>query len=153
MGLKAAIEDAALHALKNQEAGMLSVLRMLRAAIQNREIEKRGKGGEAVLAEEETAVVLRSEVKKRRDAIAEFEKAGRQDLAEKEGAELAILDRFVPPELSDDEVEKIVRAAAEELGAAGPKDTGRVIGEAMKRVKGQASGDRVSSAVRRILAA
>ena len=153
MGLKAAIEDAALHALKNQEAGMLSVLRMLRAAIQNREIEKRGKGGEAVLTEEETAAVLRSEAKKRRDAIAEFEKAGRQDLAEKEGAELAILDRFVPPELSDDEVEKIVRAAAEELGAAGPKDTGRVIGEAMKRVKGQASGDRVSSAVRRILAA
>ena len=153
MGLKATIEDAALHALKNQEAGMLSVLRMLRAAIQNREIEKRGKGGVAVLTEEETAVVLRSEVKKCYDAIAEFQKAARADLVLKERAELAILERYLPPELSDDEVEKIVRAAAEELGAAGPKDTGRVIGEAMKRVKGQASGDRVSSAVRRILAA
>ncbi len=153
MGLKATIEDAALHALKNQEAGMLSVLRMLRAAIQNREIEKRGKGGVAVLTEEETAAVLRSEVKKRYDAIAEFQKAARADLVLKERAELAILERYLPPELSDDEVEKIVRAAAEELGAAGPKDTGRVIGEAMKRVKGQASGDRVSSAVRRILAA
>ena len=57
MGLKATIEDAALHALKNQEAGMLSVLRMLRAAIQNREIEKRGKGGVAVLTEEETPYI------------------------------------------------------------------------------------------------
>lgn len=151
MGLQATIESAAREALKSRDAELLSTLRMLRAAIQSREIEKRGKGGEAALSEEEVVGALRSEVKKRKDAIAEFEKAGRADLAGKEQAELAVLERYLPPELQDEEIEKAVREAAQALGASGPKDVGRVTGAVMKQIKGQASGDRVRDAVERAL--
>lgn len=152
MSLKTTLEDAAKHALKNHEPFLLSVFRMALAAIQNQEIEKRGKTGSADLTDEEVAAVLRSEVKKRHDAAAEFEKGKRPDLAEKELKEAAMLGKYLPAELSDDEIEKIVREVIGQLGPMAEKDFGRVMGEVMKRIKGQASGEKVNGVVRRCLA-
>ena len=154
MGLKITIEDATRSALKNQELELLSTLRMLLSAIHNREIEKRSrlvKGREtdnlenlAELTDEEVLEVIRSESKKRREAIVEYEKAGRKESAEKEAAELKMLEKYLPQELADGEIEKIIREVVAGLGEVAPKDFGRVMGEVMKKLKGQASGDRVS---------
>ena len=154
MSLKITIEDAARSALKNQEPVLLSTLRMLLAAMRNREIEKRSKLAKAgttenleklaELTDEEAVEVIRSEVKKRREAIVEYEKGGRKDLADKESGELVILQKYMPQEILDTEIEKVVQEVVSSLGQIGPKDFGRVMGEVMKKLKGQASGDRVS---------
>jgi len=124
---------------------------MLSSAIHNREIEKRGTGEAGEITEEDVLGVLRSDAKKRRDAIAEFEKGGRPDLVEKEKQELVILEAYLPAQLDDAAIAATVRSVVAEFGGASTKDFGRVMGEVMKRLKGQASGDRVSSAVREIL--
>ena len=93
------------EAMKAKDAERLGVLRMVLAAMKNREIEKRAKSPDTALSDEEQASVLKSEVKKRRDSIAEFQKAGRTDLAEKEAGELAILEPYLPAEISDEEIE------------------------------------------------
>lgn len=158
--LKQKIELDAKTALKQQEGDLVSTLRMLLAAIQNREIEKRTRlnkkgGGENLdkteLADEEVLEVVRQEAKKRRDAIEGYEKGGRTDAAERERRELAILQSYLPQEIPDEELEKVVGEVIAGLGAVTEKDFGRVMGEIMKRAKGQVSGDRVSNAVRKIL--
>lgn len=151
MALKIIIEDAARRALKNQEPLLLSTLRMLLAAIHNREIEKKAKTGGGELSEEEVAGAVRSEAKKRRDAAGEFQKAGRGDLAQKESAELAILEAYLPPELADSEVEKTVREVITSMEPVTPKNMGRVMAEVMKRLKGQASGERVRGIAEKVL--
>ncbi len=156
---KETIAAHTIAALKGSEALRVSVLRMLSAALHNREIEKRatlrraqgGGGGEAGLSDEEALAVLRSEAKKRRDAIAEFGRGGRKDLAEKEAAELAILEAYLPRELDEAALTAIVRDVVAE-GKFTANDFGRAMGEAMKRVKGQASGDRVAALVRKYIA-
>lgn len=159
MDLKIKIREDAKAALRSADAARLSVLRMVSAAIHNREIEKRAKTGAGELAEEEVVATLRSEAKKRRDSIAEFEKAGRRDLASKEEAELKIIESYLPKELDDTAIEAIVREVIADMGmtsekpldTAQDKNFGRVMGEVMKRIKGQASGDRVSGAVKKLL--
>ena len=138
MGLKQKVEDDTKRALKNQESILLSTLRMLISAIRNKQIEKRSKlakGGTtedlerfAELTDEEVIEVIRSEVKKRREAIIEYEKGGRKDLADKENMELLILQKYMPKELSDEEIEKIVEEILAGLGQVGSKDFGRVMG-------------------------
>ncbi|MBI2053242.1 MAG: GatB/YqeY domain-containing protein [Candidatus Sungbacteria bacterium] len=146
--LKTDIENAARAAMKSQDAVLVGTLRMALAAIKNRELEKRAKSGAAELTEEETMAVVKSEVKKRKDSVMEFEKASRQDLADKEKAELAILEKYLPAEISDEEIEKLVRPLA--AGRA-VTDFGAVMGLAMKAIAGRASGDRVSAVVKQIL--
>lgn len=142
------------EAMRAKDELRLLVLRMISAAIHNKELEKRAKTGKIEeLMEEETVAVIRFEVKKRRDAIVEFEKGGRKDLVEKETAELKVLERYVPQELSDDEVKKNIQDVIEYLGDVSSKDFGRVMGEAMKLIKGQATGDRVAALVRTMLGA
>ncbi len=149
MDLKKTIEEGARRALKNQESLLLSVLRLLLAAIHNREIEKKFKaGGTGELTDEEVVSVIRSEAKKRRDAIAEFTRGGRMAAAQKETEELAILEKYLPAELTDAEIEILVRPLA--AGRA-MSDFGSVMGAAMKAVAGRASGERVSAAVRKLL--
>lgn len=161
MGLKEKINQDLKEALRNKEELRLSVLRMLISAMNNKMIEKRtrlSKSGIAEaeleksseLSEEEILEVIRSESKKRRDAIEGFSKGGRQDLAEKESQELKILGNYLPQELSDEEVEKIVKEVVAGIGAVTEKDFGKVMGGAMKRVKGQASGDRVRAIVKKL---
>ena len=139
------------EALRNKEELRLSVLRMTSSALHNREIEKRSKGAFPELSEEEVAAVLRGEIKKRRDASEGFIKGGRMNSAEKEQEEAGIIQSYLPPECSDAEVERAVHAAIGVTGASSGKDFGKVMGEAMKQLKGQASGDRVSMAVKKFL--
>lgn len=152
--MKDKVQQDIKDAMRSKDELRLSVLRMLSSAIHNRELEKRAKSGqEEALNKEETVAVIRSEVKKRKDAIAEFEKGGRKELAEKEIAESKILEAYLPAEISEEEIEKIVREVVAAAGVVTPKDFGRVMGEAMKKIKGQASGDRVSGAVKKFLSA
>lgn len=150
--LKGTIESEVRAAMKSRDAVLLGTLRMALAAIKNRELEKRANpptgGGASELTEEETMAVVKSEVKKRKDSVAEFEKAGRHDLADKEKAELAILQKYLPAEISDEEIEKLVRPLAAGRAMA---DFGAVMKDAMKAVAGRAGGDRVSAAVKRAL--
>lgn len=158
---KQTIEAALKTALKQQEGDLLSTLRMLLAAIQNREIEKRtklskkGAAGnleqESRLTDDEAVETIRAEAKKRKDAIEGYKKGGRTDAAARERRELEILQSYLPQEISDEELEKIVGEVVGGLGAVSEKDFGRVMGEIMKRVKGQASGDRVSTVVKKML--
>ncbi len=144
--LKEKIQADAKAAMKAKDELRLSVLRLLSSAIHNREIEKHGE-----LTEEEIVAAIRSELKKRKDAAEQFLKGGRKELADKEAAEAKILETYLPGELPDEEIEKVAREAIAILGEVTQKDFGRVMGEVMKRVKGQASGDRISAAVRKFL--
>lgn len=146
------IREDTKQALREKNEARVSVLRMLSSAMHNRALEKRAKSGkEETLSQEEAIAVLRSEVKKRRDAIAEFGKGGRQDLVEKETAELKILETYMPQELPDEEIEKIVKEVIAGMGGAAPKDFGKVMGETMRRMRGSASGNRVGDMVRKLL--
>lgn len=155
--LQTQLEEEMHEAMKRRDEVLLSTLRMLRSAISNRTIEKRGKmakagdGGRAELSDDEVLNVIRSEAKKRRDAAAEFTKAGRMDLADKEGAELKILERYLPAELNDEEIQRMVAETVAETGAASEKDFGRVMGSVMKKAAGRASGNRIQDVVRKAL--
>lgn len=153
MNLKEKIAGDMKDAMKSRDELKLSVLRMLQSAIHNKEIEKKGKMGEDLgeLAEEELVAVFRSEIKKRRDAAEGFEKGGRHESAEKERRESEILQSYLPQELPDEELEKIAMEVVAGLGTVTMKEFGKVMGEVMKRVKRQASGDRVSGAVKKVL--
>lgn len=152
MALREKIAEDIKNAMRQKEELKLSVLRMLSSAIKNKELEKRGKTGkEEVLTEDEIVAAIRSEVKKRKDSISEFGKAGRKELAEKEAAEMKILEAYLPAELPDEELESVVMEVLRGLGEVTQKDFGRVMGEAMKRLKGRASGDRVGGVVKKFL--
>ena len=152
MNLKDKITKDIKDAMRSKNELRLSVLRMLSSAIHNREIEKRAKTGkEEELNEEEVVATIRSETKKRRDAIVEFEKGGRKEMAEKEVAELKILEEYLPQEIADEELEKVVKEVVAGLGEVTQKDFGRIMGEVMKKIKGQAAGDRVSAAIKKLL--
>lgn len=151
MELHQKIQQDIKDAMRAKDELRLSVLRMLSAAMHNREIEKKSKSGAAELTDEEIVVVIRSEVKKRRDAVDSFTKGGRQDLAEKEAAESKILESYLPPEPSDEEIEKIVKEIVASMGEVTMQEFGKVMGTVMKKVGVQASGDRVSSVVKKLL--
>ena len=126
--ISAAIADA----MRQRDPARLSALRMLKAALMNREVEK----GRA-LEDTESRQVVTSLVKQRRDSIEQFTKGGRQDLAEKETAEIAILELYLPPAADPRAVERAVSEAIAETGAASPKDIGRVMKAAMAKLTGQ----------------
>ena len=134
-------------AAKERNSLALSTLRMVLAAIHNKEIEARGEIGE------EAAIrVIAAMVKQRRESIDLFRKGGRDDLAEKEAAEIRVLEGYLPKPLSEDEVESLARQAIAETGAGSPADMGRVMKELMPKVAGRADGKVVNGIVRRLLA-
>ena len=124
----------------------------LRAAIKRAEIDARGgdswKGDDA-----DVQGVIEREAKKRRDAIEEYTKANREDRADAERAELSVLQEFLPQQLSDEELEAIVRGAIEESGAQGQSAMGKLMPLVMPRVQGRADGKRVNAVVRQLLQA
>lgn len=122
----------------------LSTLKMLSSALTNAEIAKKREK----LTEEEELKVVRSEAKKRRDAIQMYEKADAVERAEKEKQELEILQEFLPKELSNEELEKIVSASIEQSGAKSMADMGKVMGMVVKKVEGRADGKRISEIVK-----
>jgi uncharacterized protein YqeY len=134
-------------AMRQKAAARLSALRMLKAALMNREVEK----GRA-LDDREALQVVASLVKQRRDSIEQFTGGGRQDLADKEAAEIVVLESYLPPAMDQQEIERVVSAAIAETGATSAKDVGRVMKAAMAKLAGQnVDGKMVNDTVRKLL--
>ena len=133
-------------AMKQGEKERLSVIRLVRGAVRQAEID-----GKKTLTDDEVIDVITKEVKMRRDSIEEFERGGRTDLVEKTQAEIAILMPYLPAQLSEDEIRALVEAAVAEAGAVTAKDMGKVMGALMPRVKGRADGKIVNEIVRSLL--
>lgn len=146
MSLLSTLNDDMKTAMKAKDKETLSVIRMLKASIQNEQI----KIGQELNAEEELTVLSR-EMKQRRDSLTEFEKAGRDDLAEKVKGEIAIVEKYLPEQLSEEEIRGIVQAAIEKTGATSPKEFGKVMGVVMPQVKGKADGNQVNAVVKELL--
>ena len=152
--LKEKIQKELTEAIKKREELKASVLRLLTAAILNKEKEKRYKLKEekdTPLTDEEVVEVITSEVKKRKEAILEYEKGQRQELADKEKKEAEILQAYLPEQLSEDEIKKIVKEAINQTSAKDLKDMGRVMAALMPRIKGRAEGGTVSNIVKELL--
>jgi uncharacterized protein YqeY len=144
MSLKERITSDMTAAMKSKEAARLSTLRMVKAAVQNREIEK----GEA-LSDEELTKTLQSLVKQRRDSVEQYEKAGRAELAEKERAEIAVIEEYLPRAATREEIERAVAEAVAETGATSVKEMGAVMKSALSRLAGRnADGKTVSEVVK-----
>ena len=148
MSLKERITGDMTAAMKAKDAARLSTLRMVKAAVQNREIEK---GGE--LSDEELTKALQSLVKQRRDSVEQYEKAGRAELAEKERAEIAVIEEYLPRAASREEIERAVAEVIAETGASSMKEMGAVMKAALARLAGRnADGKTVSEVVKSKLA-
>ena len=161
MGFHSKLKEDLNSALKEKRELELSVLRMLQAAILNKEKEKRYKLSkekpefsgddlikESQLSDEEIIDVLSGEVKKSKEARLLFEKGGRQELADKEKKEAEILLRYLPEQISKENLEKIIKEAILKTGAKDQKDMGRVMSEIMPHVKGRADGKEISRIVK-----
>lgn len=146
--LKDRINKDLIQALKDKNEVKLGTLRLFLASAHNREIEKRGKGEDPDLTDEEVLEVLRREAKKRKESIEIYGKGGRLDLADKEAAELKILENYLPAQLDPKEAEKIIDEAIERVNPSGAKDFGKVMGEAMKKLKGIADSGLVNKIIK-----
>ena len=138
------VTQAIADAMRRHDAVRLSALRMLKAALMNREVERRG-----ALDEAESRQVVVSLVKQRRDSIEQFTRGGRTDLADKEAAEIRVLETYLPAPADPEFVQRAIADAIEETGATSPKDMGRVMKAAMAKLAGQAvDGKAVNELVR-----
>lgn len=148
MGLKQQLISDLTASMKSQDAPRTSTLRMVKAALMNREIEK---GDE--LDEDELMKLLRSMVKQRHDSVEQYEKAGRQELVAKEEAEIRIIESYLPQAASREVIEEAVVAAISETGATTPKDMGKVMKAVQQKLAGRnADGRTVSEVVKEKLA-
>ena len=148
MSLKERITSDMTAAMKSKEAARLSTLRMVKAAVQNREKEK---GREH--SDDELTKLLQSLVKQRRDSVEQYEKAGRAELAEKEQAEIAVIEEYLPQAASREEIERAVAEAVAETGASSMKEMGAVMKAALAKLAGKnADGKTVSEVVKQELA-
>lgn len=143
MSLEEKIEDEFKTAMKQRDSIKVSTLRMLKADINNFKLDRSKKA----LTDEEIVKIVQRQVKQHKDSIEQFEKGKRRDLVEKEKKELDILLGYVPEQLSDDELKKIVALAIQEVGAADKSAMGKVMKAAMEKVKGRADGKSVSRVV------
>ena len=129
------LDQAFKEAIKNQQPVATSTLRLLKSAIRYREVDVR-----RPLTEAELQATINTQVKQRREAVAEYTKAGRPELAKQEEEELSVLLSFLPPQLSPEEMAAEVAAVIAEMGATGPNDLGKVMKNAMARLAGRAEG-------------
>jgi uncharacterized protein len=132
--------------MRAKEAERLSTVRMLLAAIKQREVDER-----IVLDDTQVVGIVDKLIKQRKDSVAAFQQAGRTDLVDKESAEIKVLEAYLPQRLSADEIAAAVAAIVAETGAAGPGDMGKVMGAAKARLAGQAEMSQVSAAVKAAL--
>ena len=148
MSLTAQLTTTIAEAMKARDQARLQPLRMLKAALMNREVERR-----MPLTEAEDLQVVASLVKQRKDSIDQFAKAGRRDLVDKETAELAIVESYLPPAIDAGDLERIVSEVIAETGATSPKDMGKVMKGVMARLSGApVDGKAVNELVRKSLA-
>ena len=149
MSLKETLKTDLTEAIRSSDKVVSGTIRMVLTAITNEEVS----GKEArVLTDDEVITVLSREAKKRREASEEFAKAGRTDKAAEEKAEGEVIARYLPAQLSEDEIKALIAAAVASTGAAGPADMGKVMGAIKPQIAGKADGSLVSSLVKAALA-
>jgi len=147
MDLKERVTEDMKAAMRAKDAPRLSCIRMLLAAMKQKEVDER-----VTLDDAAVVAIVDKLVKQRRDSIAAFEQAGRTDLVDKESAEVTVLQSYLPVRLGADELAAAVNALVDELGAAGPGDMGKVMGAAKARLAGKADMGALSAAVKQALA-
>lgn len=143
MSLESKILEDLKTSLREKDTIKVSTLRLLKSAIDYAKIEKR----EETLKENDLATIIKKQVKQRKDAIESYEKGGREDLKEKEAKELAILEEYLPPQLTKEEIEVLINDTIKDINASTKKDMGRVIKEVMSRTHGAACGKLISEIV------
>ncbi|WCN38773.1 GatB/YqeY domain-containing protein [Aneurinibacillus uraniidurans] len=146
MRLVERLTDDMKQAMKSKDKLKLSVIRMVKSAIKNEEINQSKE-----LSDDEVLTVLTRELKQRRDSLQEFEKAGRDDLAAASRDEIAVLMEYMPEQLGEEDIRKLVAEAIEQTGASSKKDMGKVMGVLMPKVKGRADGALVNKVVQELL--
>ncbi len=146
MSLKTKISDDMKAAMRAKESERLATIRLLQAAIKQKEVDER-----IELSDEQVLAVIDKMVKQRKDSITQFEAGGRQDLADIEKAELVVLSAYMPAALSDAEVQAEVAAAVAAVGAAGPQDMGKVMGVLKPKLAGRADMTAASAMVKAAL--
>lgn len=146
MSLLERLNNDMKQAMKNKEKDKLSVIRMLKASLQNEALKQRQD-----LTDDEELTVLSRELKQRKDSLQEFENAGRSDLVDKVRTELGYVEAYMPEQLSEEEVSEIVKLTIEEVNATSKADMGRVMGALMPKVKGKADGSLVNKLVQQHL--
>lgn len=144
MGLREKILDDIKNAMKNKEADRLAAVRFLQSAIKYREIELRPNA----ITDQEVIGVIKKLAKQRKDSISEFEKAGRMELVDKEKFELSVLEEYLPQQMSEADLKKVVEDVIAALGAKDIKQMGAVIKEVMARTAGTADGKMISDLVK-----
>ena len=147
MSLLERLNNDMKQAMKNKEKDKLSVIRMVKSALQNEAI----KLGKSQLSEDEELTVLSRELKQRKDSLQEFEKAGRTDLVDKVKEEITVLELYMPKQLSEEELVQTVKETIAEVGASSKADMGKVMGAIMPKVKGKADGSLVNKLVQQHL--
>ncbi len=146
MSLKEGIQSAMQSALKAKDTTTLSTLRMVLAAVKNKEIELRG-----TLSDSDVIQLINKQIKQRKDSIQQFSTSGRDDLVKKEEAEIVVLMAYMPEQLSEDAIDEKVASVIKELGAVNMKDMGRVMKTVMAQLAGKADGNLVNAIVKRQL--
>lgn len=145
--LKQRIQDDVKAAMKAKDKERLGTLRLITAAIKQREVDER-----AELDDSQVLAILDKMIKQRRDSVEQYESAGRQELADQEKSEIAIIEDYLPAGLSDDEVASLIESAIQEVGAAGMQDMGKVMGKLKPQMQGRADMGKVSGLVKQKLA-
>jgi hypothetical protein len=143
MDLKSKITEDMKAAMRSKESARLSTIRLLLAAIKQKEVDER-----VALTDADVLSILEKMLKQRRESIAQFEKAGRNDLVDNEKAEIAVLQAYLPQQMSEAEVADAVAAAIKETGAAGPKDMGKVMGLLKSKLAGRTDMGKLSGLVK-----
>ena len=149
--LRERLNESLKVAMKAKDSRRVSTLRLILAALKDRDIAARGKGETEEVGDEQILQMLATMVRQRRDSIAQYEQGGRVDLAEQEQEEITIIEDFMPRQLSEDEVRRAAETLVTELGATGVKDMGRVMGEIKKRYTGQLDMGKASAVVKELL--
>jgi uncharacterized protein len=147
MSLKEQIGEDIKIAMKAKDKVRLQTVRGIKKAILDKEVELRPSGQDSLTSEQEIEL-LSQQAKQRRDSIEQFTNAGREDLAEKETQELAIIETYLPEQVSDSEVESIIERIIADSGASSLKDLGKVMAPAMKELKGKADGKKIQELVK-----
>lgn len=147
MSLKEQLQQDLMTAMKTKDEASLSAIRLLKTAIMKVETA----GEQKTATDEEIIQLVGKEIKQRKDSIEQFEKGGRPELAEKEKAELKVLEKYLPPQLGEDEIKAIIKEAMAATGASSKADIGKLMGAIMPKTKGKADGGLVNRLVQEML--
>lgn len=145
------ITDDMKDAMRSKDKVRLRTLRSLRAALQKKQIEQREDGEDVDMSEADQLAIVRKEAKQRHDSIEQFADAGREDLVEKEEAELAVLEEYLPQPMSDDDLRATLQDIIDDVGAESMQQMGPVMGRAMNELRGKVDGGRVQQMVKDML--